>query len=190
MATPLKPFLPVHQRAIARRLDRVRRKAVVDGLDLLQAGDVGLRFGEPVEQAGQARADAVDVEGRDLHALSQEVSASDRERRAAAAAARGIGVLHLERRRPHRLHVIDRARPSRNGRLTGSTSNVTPSVSTIGRRRRPRFRAEAILEAGASAAVDRKTQFQPGLPWRAAIAATRAAAAVVMAMSGLVMPCK
>ena len=60
--------LSVPDRTVAGRLDRGRGERRVAGLDLLQAGDVGTRFVEPLEQPRQPPVDSVDVEGRDLQA--------------------------------------------------------------------------------------------------------------------------
>ena len=66
--------LAVPDRAVACVLDRVRRKLVVAGLDLLQADDVGARLVEPLEQPRQPAVDAVDVVGRDFQATGHEVN--------------------------------------------------------------------------------------------------------------------
>ena len=61
--------LAVPDGAIARGFDGGDRKPRVPRLDLLQARDVGLRFGKPFQQARQPPVDAVDVEGGDLQAV-------------------------------------------------------------------------------------------------------------------------
>ena len=65
---PVEALLPVPQRLIAYRLELARREAVVLRLDFLQACDVGLRFLQPFEQAGQTGLDPIYVEGGDAHA--------------------------------------------------------------------------------------------------------------------------
>ena len=67
MATPLKPFCPCQIAVIAGRAISPIGKAVVVALDLLQADDVGLLLVEIFDQPRQARADAVEVVGDDLH---------------------------------------------------------------------------------------------------------------------------
>lgn len=54
-------FLPMPNRAIARAFKFFDGKAFVLRLDLLQAGNVGLGFFQPLEQPGKARFDAVDI---------------------------------------------------------------------------------------------------------------------------------
>src|SRR5690606_26492784 len=54
-------------RLIAGFPDRVRGEGRVRGLQLLQAGDVGRRLAEPLEQARQPAVDPVHVEGGDPH---------------------------------------------------------------------------------------------------------------------------
>src|SRR3954469_8941891 len=60
-------FLPAPHRAIARLAERIDGKFRVGGLELLQAGDVGPRRLEPLQQVRQPPVHVVDVEGRDLH---------------------------------------------------------------------------------------------------------------------------
>jgi hypothetical protein len=60
-------LLTVPDRFLARVADGVDRKLLVDRLQLLQAGDVGLRGCEPVKEHGEAGVDAVDVVGGDFH---------------------------------------------------------------------------------------------------------------------------
>src|SRR5690349_8831518 len=55
--------LSVPDRAVPGGFDGKRRKARIVGLDLLQAGDVGLGLGQPLDQTRQAAFDAVDVIG-------------------------------------------------------------------------------------------------------------------------------
>ena len=50
---------------VAESLDLGARKALVDGLDLLQADNVRLLFVQPAQQQFDARLDAVDVPGSD-----------------------------------------------------------------------------------------------------------------------------
>ena len=52
---------------IAAILEQLAREAFVDGFDLLQNGDVGLRFVEPLGQGVDPRFDPVDVERGDFH---------------------------------------------------------------------------------------------------------------------------
>jgi len=54
---------------IARLADRIDGKFHVGRLELLQAGDVGPRRLEPLQQVRQPPVHVVDVEGRDLHAV-------------------------------------------------------------------------------------------------------------------------
>src|SRR5690606_16458836 len=61
--------LAMVQATIARRLQGLAGEVLVSGLELLQAGDVGLFARQPGEQPGQAAADAVEVEGGDLQCL-------------------------------------------------------------------------------------------------------------------------
>jgi hypothetical protein len=51
--------------------DRIDRQVGVGALELLQASDIGLGFGEPFEQAGKTAVDAVDVECGDLHRVGR-----------------------------------------------------------------------------------------------------------------------
>ena len=60
--------LAVPHGAVTGGLDRLRWEASVVGLDLLQAGHVRPRFGQPFEQPRQAAVDPVDVECGDLQA--------------------------------------------------------------------------------------------------------------------------
>jgi hypothetical protein len=55
----------VPQGAITGRFDVAAREAFVDGLQFLQACNFRLLAPQPFQQVRQARADAVDVEGRD-----------------------------------------------------------------------------------------------------------------------------
>jgi len=48
-------------------VERGGRKLVVIDPQLLQADDIGRRFGEPCDEMLQPAANAVDVERRDLH---------------------------------------------------------------------------------------------------------------------------
>ena len=56
-------LLPVGLDIIAKRLDLQPREALIDRLDLLQAGHVGLGLFQPVQNIGQARLDRIDVPG-------------------------------------------------------------------------------------------------------------------------------
>jgi hypothetical protein len=60
---PVPRGLPVPDRAVAGLLDFGDREGGIGCLELLQAGDVRLLLLQPGQQRGQARADAVDVEG-------------------------------------------------------------------------------------------------------------------------------
>jgi hypothetical protein len=61
-------LLPPPYRVIARLADGIGGKFRVGGFELLQAGDVGPRRLEPLQQVRQPPLDVVDVEGRNLHA--------------------------------------------------------------------------------------------------------------------------
>ena len=60
-------------------------------LQLLQAGDVGLRFLQPLQQGRQAAVDAVDVEGGDAHGASAKWEHAHSDRRRAGHATRMAG---------------------------------------------------------------------------------------------------
>src|SRR6185312_5483286 len=62
-------LLPVPDAAVARSFDGGRRKPVIGGLDLLQAGDVGRGLLEPAQQNRQPAVHAVDVVRRNPKAL-------------------------------------------------------------------------------------------------------------------------
>jgi hypothetical protein len=68
----------VPQRAVAGRFDVAAREAFIDGLQFLQACDVRLLPPQPFQQVRQARADAVDVEGRDPDGRVPALFAPDR----------------------------------------------------------------------------------------------------------------
>ncbi len=57
--------LSMPDRPIPHRLQLRRREILVHGLELLQAGNVGLFPLQPIQQVGQPGPDAIDVEGRD-----------------------------------------------------------------------------------------------------------------------------
>jgi hypothetical protein len=65
----------VPDRLVAERGDIALGKALIRGLQFLQAGDRGPGFAEPFDQARQARLDAVDVEGGNPHAALMPQSA-------------------------------------------------------------------------------------------------------------------
>src|SRR5689334_13075733 len=69
--------LPVPDRAVPGGFDCAFRKLRVIGLELLQAGDIGLRLMQPFDQAGQTAIHAVDVERRDFHVDSIQVAKWD-----------------------------------------------------------------------------------------------------------------
>ena len=52
--------------AVPGGLDLPEREPSIGNFDLLQADDVGRRFGQPLQQHRQALGDVVDVEGREL----------------------------------------------------------------------------------------------------------------------------
>jgi hypothetical protein len=56
--------------AIASRFDRLARKVGLGDLQFLQADDVGFSGGEPAEKMVETAVHAVDVEGRDPHAIT------------------------------------------------------------------------------------------------------------------------
>jgi hypothetical protein len=56
----------VPDRAVAGGADRIDREGFIRRLEFLQACDVRLFALQPLQQRCQARADAVDVESRDL----------------------------------------------------------------------------------------------------------------------------
>jgi hypothetical protein len=62
-------LLAAPHRLVAGLAQRIGRKLAVGGLELLQAGDVGLGAAQPRDQVRQPLADIIDVEGRDLHAV-------------------------------------------------------------------------------------------------------------------------
>src|SRR5205085_5461290 len=59
--------LALPQRVVPGGADLVGREAFVQRLEFLQAGDVRLLALQPAKQVREARLDAIDVEGRDLH---------------------------------------------------------------------------------------------------------------------------
>ena len=62
---PVPAALPVPDRRIAERFDRLARERLVGAFELLQADHVGLEFLEPAGQHVQPRVDPVDVVARD-----------------------------------------------------------------------------------------------------------------------------
>ena len=66
----VEALLPVHRDVIAERLELEAGEGLVDAFDLLQAGDVGRGGFEPGRGRLDARLDAVDVPGGDLHGIS------------------------------------------------------------------------------------------------------------------------
>jgi len=57
----------VPHRAVAGRFDLGDRQSFVGAFQFLQASDVGLLTVEPLDQARQARANAIHIEGREFH---------------------------------------------------------------------------------------------------------------------------
>jgi hypothetical protein len=60
-------LLTMPDRAITSRLDCGLEEFLVQRLQLLQADDLRLGFGEPAQQHRKAAINAIHVEGRDLH---------------------------------------------------------------------------------------------------------------------------
>src|SRR5262249_30484492 len=65
----VEALLPVHGAVVAERLEGLGGKRLVGALDLLEAGDLGVRLLEPGNGTVDARLDAVDVPGGDLHGV-------------------------------------------------------------------------------------------------------------------------
>jgi hypothetical protein len=64
-------FLAVPVAPVVVDVAQLERQLIQRGFDFLQADEVGLFGGEPVEQLALPRANAVDVPGSDLHWLSR-----------------------------------------------------------------------------------------------------------------------
>jgi hypothetical protein len=71
---PVPRRLPVPDRAVARLFDLGDRECGIGGLEFLQAGDVRLLLLQPRQQRGQARADAVDVEGGEFDGRAPRIA--------------------------------------------------------------------------------------------------------------------
>ena len=67
---PVPGRLPVPDRAVARPFDLGDRECGIRRFEFLQAGDVRLFLLQPRQQRGQARADAVDVEGGEFDGIA------------------------------------------------------------------------------------------------------------------------
>ena len=65
----VEALLPMPDGIIARAFDLADRQRVIGALQLLQAGNVRLLSFEIFEQARHARANSIDVEGDEFHAL-------------------------------------------------------------------------------------------------------------------------
>jgi hypothetical protein len=63
-------LLPVPYRAVADCLNGRFRELILRRLHLLKADNIRLGFFEPAQQNRQSAVDAIDVEGRDFHALN------------------------------------------------------------------------------------------------------------------------
>jgi len=67
---PVPRCLPLPDRAVARPFDLGNRECGIGRLEFLQAGNVRLLLLQPRQQRGQARADAVDVEGGEFDGMA------------------------------------------------------------------------------------------------------------------------
>src|SRR2546423_737753 len=61
------PAVTMRRRLVAKLADLAGRESGLGALDLLQADHIGLLVGQPVEEAGEAGLDRVDVPGREAH---------------------------------------------------------------------------------------------------------------------------
>ena len=72
----VEAFLSVPHGAVARGFDIRDRQRFVGAFEFLEADHVGLLAREPFEQARKPRADAVEIVGRELHAMPLSGGAS------------------------------------------------------------------------------------------------------------------
>ena len=146
----IETLLAVPDRAIADFLELIGGKADILRLDFLQTGDVRARFFEPLEQAWQARLDAIYVEAGYFH-LDGEAGP--------ATAARGrVGIGYLKGAAAKRLDKIDRATAHQiqadfvdDQGNTGFFNRDIIRFNAVGK-------TKAILESGTATAFDGKPQ--------------------------------
>src|SRR3546814_859702 len=122
--------------AIARVADCRFGKALVRGLEFLQAHHIGSRFGQPFDQPGQAGVDSIDVESCDLQIRMPPIGRRGRlfarpqiekdEPQPQPEAALG---LRTWKAAPPSDSEKSTSEPSRRSRLVGSITSFTPSVS-------------------------------------------------------------
>ena len=65
---PVVALLSVDGAIVAEAFEKLRGKALVGGLDLLQTDDIGRGLGEPVLDGIEPRLHRIDVPGGDFHA--------------------------------------------------------------------------------------------------------------------------
>src|SRR6185436_19507754 len=105
----VEPLLTMPHRLVAGAFDVADRQGIVRALQFLQARDIRLLALKIFEQAWQARADAVDVEGDELHTVSlATLSAQSNGKAGPASATRScVGIGDLERSPAQILDIVD-----------------------------------------------------------------------------------
>ena len=158
----VEPLLAVPDAVIAGGAKLQDREGLVGALHFLEAEHVRLLLGEIFEQPRQPGANAVQIVGDDLHRGAQRLEprkrVTDREAGAAAAARGGIGVGDLE---GGAAEALDKS----TGRAADQVERhlVDDQGHAVARHRQVVGgdlvgQAEAVLEAGAAAALDRQAQ--------------------------------
>ena len=93
--------------AVAQGFKGFAGESLVHGFDLLQAGDIGLGFGQPIQQGFGAGFDAVDVEGGYFHGSGSCLGLGTLSERRCHLGRCGLGSGDLGSGQPHLIKAVE-----------------------------------------------------------------------------------